>query len=83
MLESQVVTGNVESQRRGSFYAFIIAMTAIAGGIFLIYKGKDASGLATVISALVGLGGIFFYAQHKQSKERIEKSNTLAERRRR
>lgn len=83
ILESQVVTGNVDSQRSGSRYAFIIAMTAILGGIFLIYSGKDASGLATVISALVGLVGIFFYSEHKQGKERVEKSTALAERRRR
>ncbi len=83
LLEAQVVAGNVESQRRGSLYAFIIALAAILGGIFLIYAGKSASGLATVITSLVGLVSIFAYSQHRQSKERVEKSTVLAERRRR
>jgi uncharacterized membrane protein len=83
ILEAQVVAGNLESQRWGSRYAFVLALTAIVGGIFLIYSGRDASGLATLISALVGLATVFFYSQNKQSKERAEKSNALAERRRR
>jgi len=83
MIESQVVAGNSESQRRGSRYAFILALAAISGGIFLIYSGRNASGLATVITALAGLISIFFYSQHKQSKERVEKSTALAESRRR
>lgn len=82
ILESQVVTGNLDSQRWGSRYAFILALVAIVGGIFLIYSGKDASGLATIITALGGLLSIFFYSQHKQSKERVEKSTALGERRR-
>lgn len=83
LLESQVVTGNLESQRRGSLYAFVLALVTILGGIFLIYRGMNTSGLATVISALVGLVSIFFYSQRMQNKERIEKSAALAERRHR
>jgi len=83
LLEAQVVAGNLESQRRGSLYAFIIAMAAILGGIFLIYTGKSASGLAMVITSLVGLVSVFFYSQNKQSKERNEKSTALVERKRR
>jgi len=82
-LEAQVVAGNLESQRRGSLYAFLLALVAIVGGIFLIHEGKSASGLATVISALAGLVSIFFYSQHRQSKERAEKADALAERSRR
>ncbi len=79
-LEAQVVAGNLASQRRGSQYAFILALVAIGGGILLIHEGKSASGLATVISALAGPVSIFFYSQHKQSKERAEKADALAER---
>jgi uncharacterized membrane protein len=83
LLESQVVTGNLESQRRGSLYSLIIALTAILGGVFLIYTGKGASGLATIITALVGLVSVFIYSQRRQSKERVEKSTALTERRHR
>lgn len=83
LLEAQVVAGNLQSQRWGSWFAFILAFTAIVGGIFLIYSGRDASGLATLISALVGLATVFFYSRNKQNKERVEKSTALADRRRR
>jgi hypothetical protein len=45
--------------------------------------GKSATGLATILSSLVGLVSIFAYSQHKQSKERVEKATALAERKRR
>ncbi|HTW62872.1 MAG TPA: DUF2335 domain-containing protein [Terracidiphilus sp.] len=82
ILEAQVVAANIDSQRWGSRYAFVLALLAIAGGIFLIYSGRNTSGLATVITALVGLVSVFFYTQNQQRKERVEKSNALAERRR-
>lgn len=79
----QVISGNLRSQSRGSVFAFIIALVAIIGGMFLIYSGKDASGLATVITSLAGLAGVFVYSKLQQTKERVEKSTALAERRRR
>jgi|ERR1035437_4542965 uncharacterized membrane protein len=81
-LEAQVVAGNLRSQNRGNLYAFILALVTILGGIFLIYKGKDASGLAAIISSLVGLVSIFVYSKYAQGKERAEKSTALTERRR-
>lgn len=80
-LESAVVAGNLQSQRRGALYAFILALVAILGGFFLIYAGRNVSGLVTIITSLAGLVSVFFYSQHKQSKERAEKSSILAERR--
>ena len=83
LLEAQVVAGNLSSQRRGSVFAFIISFVTILGGMYLIYSGKDASGLATVITSLAGLGGVFIYSKREQAKERVEKSTALADRRRR
>lgn len=81
-LEAQVVAGNVSSQSRGSLYAFIIALVAVSGGIFLIHDGKGASGLATIICSLTGLVSVFVYTQNKQGKERVAKSTALEQRRR-
>lgn len=82
-LESKVVEGNIKSQQRGSLYAFVIAMTTITGGIYLIHTGNDLSGLATVITSLIGLVSVFAYAQYRQSKERTEKSKALSDHRQR
>jgi hypothetical protein len=82
-IESQVVTGNIESQKRGSILGFILALVTILGGIYLVYAGKDGYGFATIITSLVGLIGVFVYSRRQQGKERIEKATALAERRRR
>lgn len=82
-LEAQVVGSNISSQRMGSAYAFIISIVAVAGGIWLIHDGKSVSGLTTILSDLVALAGVFVYSRRKQAAERVDKSNTLQERRQR
>ncbi len=82
-LEREVVRGNLASQRRGSIFAFVLALVAIAGGIWLIDVGRNISGLATVISAMGGLASVFYMTQKRQNQERAEKAAALAERRRR
>lgn len=81
-LEAQVVAGNVASQARGSHYAFIICMVALVGGFALILTGKSVDGLVAIISSLAALAGVFIYGKLQQKKERIEKSDALAQRRR-
>lgn len=43
----------------GQILAFIIAMTAIGGGIILLALGKSTAGLASIIAALVALVAVF------------------------
>lgn len=38
-LEARVIDGNVASQTRGAYFALIISLVAITGGIGLIYQG--------------------------------------------
>lgn len=64
-MESLVVTSNVEVRARGQIFAFILAMTAVVGGIVLIALDKSAQGLTALISALAGLAGTFLYVRHK------------------
>jgi uncharacterized membrane protein len=80
-IESQVVTGNIDSQKRGTIFGFILALVTILGGFALVYAGKDTSGMAAIIGSLVSLVSVFVYARHKQAKERVDKAKTLAERR--
>lgn len=80
-LEAQVVAENVASQKRGSIFAFIICLTALIGGFALIAFGKDATGLAAIISSLAALAGVFVYGKYQQRKERQEKSSALSPRR--
>jgi uncharacterized membrane protein len=68
-IELDVVTSNTKAQRRGTTYGFILAMTAVLGGIFLIHEGKEVTGIVSIIGALASLVGVFIYGKKKQKKD--------------
>lgn len=77
-LEKSVVDSNVFSQKIGLGLGFIIAMTAIGGGIWLSAIGRSGSGLIAIIGALAALVGVFVYGKVQQSKELTDKANALS-----
>ena len=81
-LEANVVAGNVASQARVSIFAFIICLVSLIGGFGLIFTGKSVDGIVAIISSLAALAGVFVYGKYRQSRERVEKSDALTERRR-
>ena len=76
-LEAAVVKGNVRAQTQGQWFAFLLGVLTIAGGIGLIAFDKDTAGLTAIITAFVGLAGIFVYAKIEQGRERARKQNEL------
>ena len=76
-LESAVVLGNVRAQNHGQVMAFILGLITILGGIGLIAFDKDVEGLAAIITAFVGLGGLFIYGRIEQSRERQRKRDEV------
>lgn len=68
--ENRVILSNVIQSYLGMVFAFILGVGVIAGGIFLIYNGKDGYGLAIIIGDLVALAGVFIYGRSEQRKER-------------
>jgi uncharacterized membrane protein len=52
----------------GQVFGFILALIAIGGGIYLSYSGKETSGLATIISAMVLLVGAFIVGKVQEKK---------------
>jgi uncharacterized membrane protein len=79
-METTVVNAGVTSQTRGAWFGFIISMTAIVGGIYLITLGKDGQGLAAIISSLAALTAVFVIGKRKESTELKDKSQALATR---
>ena len=75
-----MVRGNIKSQNQGSWFGFIVSMTAVIGGIYLIAIGKQVSGLATIVANLAALAGIFVYVRQKQKSELTAKSTALEKR---
>lgn len=76
-LEKAVIAANCSTQKTGPIYGFVICMTAILGGVYLIHDGKSAQGLTAIISALSALVLVFVVGKWKQEKELSEKSNAL------
>jgi len=76
-LEKVVIGSNATAQKWGLGCAFIIAMSAIWGGVWLALKGMGGAGLATIIGALVALVAVFVYGKADQKKELQKKAEEL------
>jgi uncharacterized membrane protein len=53
----------------GLISAFIIAMTAIGGGIFLAYEGRPTEGVVAIVGALAALTAVFVVGKVVESRE--------------
>jgi uncharacterized membrane protein len=78
-LEATIVKGNAAAQSRAQWFAFLLAVLAIGGGIALVAFNKDTAGLTAIIVALATLGSVFFYGKVEQSRERARKREELRE----
>jgi len=76
-LETITVKSNAFAQRLGPVLGFIVAMTAIIGGVLLSMKGMSGAGLTSIISALAALVGVFVYGKRSQKRELQEKVQAL------
>lgn len=79
-LEMAIIKANIKSQTRGAYFGFIVAMTAILGGIYLITIGKSASGLSAIVTSLVALATVFIFGKARQREELNQKATPLNER---
>lgn len=69
-IEKALVNANIKETKRGQWFGFAIAFTAIIGGFWLISIDKDAMGIATVIGAIATLVGTYIYGRISEKKER-------------
>lgn len=73
-IEDKVITGNVASQGRGQWFGFILGMSVVWTGCWLVAHDKVSHGLWTVFGGVVTLAGTFLGVRWIQKKERIEKA---------
>jgi uncharacterized membrane protein len=73
-LEKETIQKDIKRADRGQIMAFILGLVALSGGIYLIFLGKDAQGLASIISALATLLGAFFGGAILRRIERSQKN---------
>lgn len=80
-IEAQVIAGNISIQKQGNLRAFIISMTVILGGIYVMATGKSGWGFAAILTSLASIASVFVVAKIEQRKERADKASTLKDRR--
>lgn len=76
-LEKITVEGNVESQRRGQWMAFILALLILVGGFVLIYLNKSILGTAFIGTDIAATVGVFIYGKYDQRRQLRKKANAL------
>ncbi|MCA8976783.1 MAG: DUF2335 domain-containing protein [Planctomycetes bacterium] len=72
-IETSVVNGNLEAQRRGQWLAFVLALAVMGFAGVLVYAGMTAPGVGLVITEIAGFVGVFLWGRKKQAEERAEK----------
>jgi hypothetical protein len=78
-LEKAVVESNCKAQGRGQWFAFILALVVICGGVYLLAEGRSLEGFAAIILAVGSLIGALIYGRTEQRKERENKLRPLPE----
>lgn len=78
-LERKVISSNITGERLGTVLGFILAMTALVGGFYLIATGHGSVGIASIISSLAIPAGAFAYGKYQQRQERAEKVQPFSE----
>jgi uncharacterized membrane protein len=77
-LETHVIHSNVAAQKLGTILGFVVAMSVVLGGMYLVHEGKSTAGLATILTALASLVGVFVYSKREQQKDLAKKTEALA-----
>ncbi len=72
-MEKKVISSGSFSQRWGTVSSSLIGIMGVSGGIWLAHEGKNLVGLATFVTTLASLAGIYFYKKPKQDQELAEK----------
>jgi uncharacterized membrane protein len=72
-MEDKALSGDFRNSTRGSWFGFILGMSAIIFGFILLLVGKNIEGYVTLFGGLAPLVGAFLYGSYKRRKERIQK----------
>ena len=68
-LETLVFTSNTKLEARGQILGFLIAITALVGGGYIMASGQSVWGAAVAISAVAGLSGLFVWKSRERKRE--------------
>ncbi len=75
-LENNVINRELNQSGKGQNYGLIIALSFLAGSIFLIYTGHEISGAVLATIDLVALVSVFVFGKWQQKKDLGKKDKT-------
>lgn len=76
-LEESVTNANTKLETRGQFFGFLIAMTALMGGGYLIASGQSVWGISLPIATIAGLAGVFVWKSRERKRELKEQMGVV------
>jgi uncharacterized membrane protein len=74
MIEARALGAKIGNERVGQWMAFGIAMTAVAGAVWLMSIDRFEAGAVLFGSTLVSLVGLFLYGRIQQRRQLEEKA---------
>lgn len=77
-LEREVISSNCRNQDRGPILGFVLAAAVIVIGSYLIFQGREVSGLVALLGALVAVVIPFVYGRREQKRELQRKQQELS-----
>jgi len=77
-MESKVINGDSARSTLGLILGFVIVLFLGGSGVWLLYLGKDVTGLALIFTPLATLAGIFVITQRERKLEREARSGQSA-----
>lgn len=77
-LESRNIVADIWRSYLGIGSAFLLCLSALGGGTFLVYNGHDTAGVMIATSGVIGLASTFIYGTITRRNERKEKAEILA-----
>lgn len=72
-LEDRVITSDIRRSYIGLFAGFIVAMTAICGGLYVAVTVSPIAGATIASAPLAGLVGAFIYGTSSRRRERSQR----------
>lgn len=78
-IETRPAEAAIRAQHLGLWLGFVVTMTAIGGGIYLVSLGANLSGVATIMIALGGLVSAFIFGRERMRRERAIKRAGIAQ----
>lgn len=76
-LEDQVVKGNLASERRGQWQAFVVSLAVIGLGGYMVRCGQTLFGLWLAVGTVASLAGVFIYGKRRQGSELRVKADRI------